>query len=197
MITPTRYWYLRHGETDWNRQGLSQGRTDIPLNATGIAQAEAAGEVLLREAQGDLRIDRIVSSPLARALRTAEIAADALAQTGPRPVLTMDVGFEEVCFGEQEGCPMGDWYDGWVKGEYTPPGAEPFEFLRERAVAALNRALAEEGNVMIVAHGALFRALRSAMNLPANVRLPNATPVVASPPPVKAEAWDLKIFSPA
>ncbi|MFT8897356.1 MAG: histidine phosphatase family protein [Acetobacter sp.] len=196
MITPTRYWYLRHGETDWNKQGLSQGRTDIPLNETGLEQARKAGGLLAQEALGDLRISRIVSSPLARALRTAEFAADALKERyGVRPVLTMDVGLEEVCFGEQEGCPMGEWYDDWVEGLYTPPGAEPFAFLRDRAVAALNRALTGQGTVLIVAHGALFRALRSAMHLPANVRLPNAVPVVAEPPEVAATPWTLKQFA--
>ncbi|NHO32388.1 histidine phosphatase family protein [Acetobacter sp. LMG 1636] len=194
-MTPMRYWYLRHGETDWNKQGLSQGRTDIPLNATGLAQAEAAGELLTGRAAGALRIDRIVSSPLMRALRTAEVAADALERVGPRPSLTVDQGLEEVCFGEQEGQSMGAWYDDWIAGHYTPPGAEPFMLLRDRAVEAVNRALGGPGTVMIVAHGALFRALRSAMHLPANVRLPNATPLVAEPPAITGTPWKLTVVS--
>ena len=38
------FWFLRHGETDWNAQGISQGNVDIPLNATGLAQARSAAE---------------------------------------------------------------------------------------------------------------------------------------------------------
>ncbi|GBR01829.1 histidine phosphatase family protein [Acetobacter oeni] len=195
MLSSTSYWYLRHGETDWNRQGLSQGRTDIPLNANGLAQAEVAGTILAEHAVQDMRIERIVSSPLTRALRTAEIAADALERSGARPSLTVDKGLEEVCFGDQEGRPMGDWYDDWIEGHYTPPGAEPFTLLRDRAVNAVNRALSGSGMVMIVAHGALFRALRSAMCLPVNVRLPNAVPVVAEPPKKNEKPWKLRVCS--
>mgnify|MGYP003704279353 CR=1 FL=1 len=42
MLENRPFWFLRHGETDWNAQGLSQGNVDIPLNATGRAQAVAA-----------------------------------------------------------------------------------------------------------------------------------------------------------
>ena len=47
MPLPRRaFWYLRHGETDWNARGLSQGNVDIPLNPVGLAQAERAAEAL-------------------------------------------------------------------------------------------------------------------------------------------------------
>lgn len=183
-LLPRPYWYLRHGQTDWNRAGLSQGRTDVPLNETGIDQAVAAGkllEVALREA-GENGITRIVCSPLERALRTATIVRDALITHGfPAFPLDVDAGLEEVCFGEQEGQPIGDWYNSWIAGEYTPPGAETFATLRQRATDAVNRATQAPGRPLIVAHGALFRALRAAMSLPANVRLPNAIPLSLEP----------------
>ncbi len=182
-ITPTPFWFLRHGETDWNAQGLSQGSTDIPLNAVGLMQARRAAETL--KAAG---IASIVASPLSRALRTAEIAAEALGL----PVET-DGDLAEVNFGEQEGQPMGDWYDDWIAGTYTPARAETFAELRARAVRAINKALRRPAPVLVVAHGALFRALRQAAGLEANVRTPNALPIRCEPPPAGGDgrAWTL------
>ena len=188
------YWYLRHGETDWNAQGRSQGRTDIPLNANGIAQAEAAGLLLAQHWRDHAPIVRIVSSPLVRARRTAEIVADQLAAHGaPRFDVALDDGLKEVCFGDEEGKPMGTWYDSWIAGEYTPPNGESFAALRARAVAAVNRALEHEGVPLIVCHGAMFRALRAAMHLKPNVRLPNATPMWVEPGPTPV--WSLSALS--
>ncbi|WP_264817893.1 histidine phosphatase family protein, partial [Acidomonas methanolica] len=48
MLLARPYWYLRHGQTDWNARDLSQGRTDVPLNATGEAQAVAAAQRVAR-----------------------------------------------------------------------------------------------------------------------------------------------------
>ena len=78
---------------------------------------------------------------------------------------------------------MGDWYDAWIAGDYTPAGAEPFAALRARIVPAVNRALATPGPgpVLVVAHGALFRAVRSAMGLAVNVRTPNGLPMWCEP----------------
>ena len=59
MIPKRPFYFLRHGETDWNFEGRYQGQSDIPLNATGIAQAHAAADRLAR-----VPIDRIVSSRL-------------------------------------------------------------------------------------------------------------------------------------
>ena len=181
-LAPRPFWYLRHGETDWNAQGLSQGRTDVALNARGIAQAAAAAALMAAHAHDHAPIARIVTSPLVRAARTAEIVAGALAERdGVRLPLLTDPELRETCFGEQEGRPMGRWYDDWIAGDYTPEGAEPFQELVSRAVAAVDRATAADGAALIVCHGAMFRALRMAMGLAANVRLPNAVPLWLSP----------------
>ncbi|MDN6714274.1 MAG: histidine phosphatase family protein [Acetobacter sp.] len=182
VLLPRPYWYLRHGQTDWNRAGLSQGRTDVPLNETGIDQAVEAGRLIEQaiRAQGAGAITRIVCSPLERAHRTAQIVRDELVAYGlPQLSLSVDEDLAEVCFGEQEGQPIADWYDDWIAEQYTPPGAEPFAELKSRAARALNRATAADGLPLVVAHGALCRALRAVMALPANVRLPNAIPLSA------------------
>lgn len=175
------FWFLRHGETDWNAEGRSQGRSDIPLNAVGLAQARRAARTL-----AGLGIATIVSSPLSRARVTAEIAAEAL-----KLPVAFDDDLQEVSFGEQEGQPMGDWYDDWIAGTYTPPGGETFAVLLARAVAATNRATARPAPVLVVAHGALFRALRLAFGHEPNVRTPNALPIRCEPPVVGEKAWTL------
>ncbi len=177
LLTTTPFWFLRHGETDWNAQNLSQGNIDIPLNPTGIAQAHAAAARLRNRG-----IASIIASPLSRAHDTALVAAKALGLD-----VTLDEGLREVSFGVQEGKPMSDWFAAWVAGEETPEGAESFADLRARGVAAVNRALVLQAPVLIVAHGALFRALRAAMGLEANVRTPNATPFWCEP----GSPWEL------
>jgi probable phosphoglycerate mutase len=180
---PTRqaFWFLRHGETDWNARDMSQGSVDVPLNANGIAQAHAAASLLVGRG-----IATIVSSPLQRARVTAEIAAEALGL----PV-SFDSDLRETAFGVKEGQPMSDWFHDWVAERSTPQGAETFSGLRLRAVAAVDRALALPPLVLIVAHGALFRSLRSAMGLSPGVRLMNAIPMLCEPPPQGGELWTL------
>ncbi len=180
VLNPIPFWFLRHGETDWNAEGRSQGRTDIPLNTVGLAQARRAAMAMV-----DRGVVTIVASPLSRALRTAEIVAEAL----NLPVST-DIELQEVAFGSEEGKPMGDWYDDWVAGGYTPEGAETFQGLHDRAVAAINRATAKPGPVMVVAHGALFRALRLALGHEPNVRTPNALPTFCAPA-ASGAVWDI------
>ncbi len=192
VLAPRRFWYLRHGETDWNARGLSQGRSDIALNANGLAQAARAAGVLAARADGFAPITGIVSSPLIRALHTAQTVEAAMVRTGHSPLpIVVDPALQEVCFGVQEGQPMGDWYDSWIAGDYTPEGAEPFDELMARAAAAVNRATESTATVLIVCHGAMFRALRAVMHLPANVRLPNAVPLWLEPGASEQAPWSL------
>lgn len=177
-LTRVAFWFLRHGETDWNVQGISQGNVDIPLNAVGLAQARAAAQRLRHRG-----IASIVASPLSRARVTAELVGETL----ELPV-QLDDGLREVAFGVQEGQVMGDWYEDWLAGNFTPEGAETFAGLRRRAVAAINRAVARPPVVLVVAHGALFRSLRAAMGLAINLRTQNAVPMFCAP---TASGWEL------
>ena len=181
MITPVKFWFLRHGETDWNTKDLSQGAVDIPLNENGLAQARSAA--LLLRGRG---IKTIISSPLSRAKVTADIAGATLGL----PV-AVDEGLREVSFGVKEGEPMEGWFPHWINGEMTPDGAESFIALKARAVAAVNRCIRGEPLVLVVAHGALFRAIRGAMGHEPNYRTRNAVPVWCEPPAEPGQPWGI------
>ncbi|MCH5324324.1 MAG: histidine phosphatase family protein [Eubacterium sp.] len=81
---------VRHGQTDWNLAGKNQGRTDIPLNATGIEQARQLAEKLK-----DIHFDCVFSSPLRRAATTAQIIHNG--------AIICDERIIERCNGELEG----------------------------------------------------------------------------------------------
>ena len=106
--------------------------------------------------------------------------------------VTLDEGLREVRFGVQEGQPMSDWFANWVAGDFTPQGAESFAELRRRAVSAVNRATTQPPAVLVVGHGALFRALRTAMGVEPLVRTPNAVPIWCEPPMRRATSWTLQ-----
>ncbi len=171
------FFFLRHGETDWNRQGLLQGSRDIPLNDTGLAQAHAAAAAL-----HGVEIATIVASPLARARRTAEIVAAARG---------LDIVFEpslaETHWGAREGTAEDGLLPKWYAGE-TPAGAEPFAKFCVRIANAVARALARPAPVLIVAHGGSFAALRETLGLPRTATLANAVPVQVVPAPWRVSA---------
>lgn len=165
------FWFLRHGETDYNAAGLSQGALDISLNATGRAQAELAGPLLA--GQG---ITAIISSPMQRTVETTEIINDFL-----RLPVRYEPDLREVIFGGMEGKPLLPWFPEWLEGRYTPPGAESFAQVLTRVETAMTRILPAPGPLLIVAHGGVFRALRDLMGLPKQGLTPNAVPLHCIP----------------
>ncbi len=173
------FWFLRHGETDWNLANRTQGSTDIPLNATGIAQAQAAAGLL--RGQG---IVTLVCSPLGRARHTANIIGAVLGLTPEvRP------GLREASFGVHEGEVMGTWFATWVAGEVVPERGESFAEVQARAIAAMNDVLAGPGPALIVGHGGFFRTVRAAMGFTAAVRTPNGVPLRCTP---DGDAWRME-----
>lgn len=151
MLPDRPFFFLRHGETDWNLRGLAQGRRDIPLNDTGRRQArEAAASATA------LNIQRIVTSPLSRAEETARTVGAAI---GIEP--EHDPGLMECSFGEREGEPAGDWFRDWLAGRILIPGADICaDFIDQRAGRIASIIAADDRPTLIVAHGVVYRGIQ-------------------------------------
>jgi broad specificity phosphatase PhoE len=174
MTFPHPFYFLRHGQTDWNASGRTQGQLDSQLDATGRTQAKRAAEILRGEP-----VARIVASPLARARHTAEAVAEA---KGLEVIL--DEGLMECHLGEHQGGPHGPWLAEYWAGAYDPPGGERFEDFAARVWEAMARAVALGPDTLIVAHGGLWLAAQLHVRVtPDLARMPNALPLRVTPEP--------------
>jgi len=163
----TRVVAVRHGETAWNAAARLQGQLDIPLNATGRAQAARAGRALAHEG-----IEAIWSSDLARARQTAEAIADAVAaETGaPRLAVEVDAGLRERGFGVFEGHAYAEVDARWPAEalrwrrrdpDFAPDGGESLVAFGARCLGAAARLAARHPGetVLLVAHGGVMDCL--------------------------------------
>ena len=178
MLTETTFYYLRHGETDWNKERRMQGATDIPLNATGVAQAHRA-----KEALRDCHVKTICCSPLSRAYDTAVIVNEVLGAE-----LVVVDGLQECSFGVWEGEVRADWYTDWRYQGVTPEGAETYDAFTKRALAAVNECLLNKGPVMIVGHGGVYWPVRERTSGTEGT-IPNAVPIRHDPPNGVGSTW--------
>jgi len=148
-------YFVRHGETDWTEAKKLQGRTDIPLNETGIKQVET-----MRDELKGIDFAVIFTSPLVRARQTAEIIAEAHEDA---PFVVVDELMERS-FGNYEGQDSrtedGDYppyyYDLWNKNFVDTSDAEKIPDLEKRVFGFLKRLgeqyLGDE-NILVAAHG--------------------------------------------
>ena len=160
----TTLYLARHGQTDYNRDGIVQGRgVDLSLNATGRAQADRLADRL-----ADLPLDAIYASELKRAQETAVVVAR------HHPHLTVHhVGdFDEMAWGVWEGktreeddveAVFEEAYRRWAAGEYAYriEGGESILEVQARALRGIEGVLArhEGETVLVVSHGRLLRVL--------------------------------------
>jgi broad specificity phosphatase PhoE len=141
-------WLVRHAETEWSRSGRHTGRTDVPLTESGRARARA-----VRDRLAGRTFALVLSSPLSRARETAELA-------GLEPQLRDDL--VEFDYGEYEGITTAEIREqrpGWDLWRDGSPGGETAEQVGERVDRVIEEALAAGGDVAIVAHGHVLRAL--------------------------------------
>ena len=157
---------VRHGETDWNRQGRFQGQIDIPLNANGQRQAEAAGRAL-----ATVHIDRAYTSAMARPRQTAE----AILRAHPGVPLTSSQGLVEIGHGLWEGRLESEIADGWpellASWKQAPqtvqmPEGENLQQVWDRSLQTWQRmasTLASGETALVVAHDAVNKTILCAL----------------------------------
>lgn len=149
--------YVRHGETDWNSLSLIQGRTDIPLNENGLKQAEATRDLLK-----DIHIDIIYSSPLSRAMKTAEIINES-----HHCQIIKDERLLEECYGKLEGTPRDKgnaaYQEHRVLFATRYPGGESYFDVAHRIYGFLDEMKQKHAgkSILIVAHGGISRLFES------------------------------------
>jgi probable phosphoglycerate mutase len=142
-------WLLRHAETEWSKSGQHTGRTDIPLTDEGRTVARA-----LRERVAGHTFAAVFSSPLARARETAELAG--LQVTGLRDeLMEWDYGDYEGLTTPEIRASRPDWYL-WRDGAR---GGESPDDVAARCDRIIAEVQAIDGDVALVAHGHILRAL--------------------------------------
>lgn len=145
---------VRHGETDWNRDGRLQGKTDIPLNSVGILQARQCRDYL-ENAQWDV----VISSPLARAKQTALIINEKM-----QLPFSERKAFIERDYGDAEGLNIDERLLQFPDKIYSNQEERPA--LIERILVGLEKLVHDWPNkrIILVAHGAVINAILSVLS---------------------------------
>lgn len=179
----TEIWLVRHGETPWNAERRVQGWEDVPLNDTGIGQAQALGRHLAQLRDAGTAIDAIYSSDLKRAHQTARIVAESL---GLEPRL--ESGVRERHYGVLQGLIFNAMQEHQPEAtaiwqsrepEAALPGGESLGAFHRRVVSAVD-AIARRHpgeRIMVVSHGGAMDIIwRHAHNI--DLRAPRAAPLL-------------------
>ncbi|MBE0488643.1 MAG: histidine phosphatase family protein [Halomonas sp.] len=165
MLLARPFVFIRHGETQLNREQRICGRSDVPLTVLGEAQARQAAAWL------DRPWSRVVTSTLQRAWRTAELAV-------PGQEAMRLSGLDERDWGRLDQLRLTQQ----PAYEATPPGGESWADFQVRVLAALNVVLASVEMPLVVAHSGVFRVIRAQLiGTPNGPRLANATPYLVRP----------------
>jgi probable phosphoglycerate mutase len=161
-------YYVRHGETDWNKAARAQGHSDIPLNDTGRGQARRNG-ARLRALIGERPTLPFVASPLSRTRETMEIVRGELGL--PADDYRVDDRIKELGFGVCEGMSWKDYVTD-LRGVYERDGIDPWGWAAEggesyaNGVARVTSFIEElDRDTVVVAHGGVSRCIHAALGV--------------------------------
>jgi broad specificity phosphatase PhoE len=165
-VNSSLFYFVRHGETDWNAERRLQGQLDTPLNDVGRLQSAQSGSILRGLIAAGRKVPAhfaFISSPLSRARETMEILRDALGL--PRKGYTVEPRLTELSFGRWEGLtfPQVRALDGLVlvlrerdKWNFVVPQGESYAQL---LIRVREWQTSVEGDVIVAAHGGVARVL--------------------------------------
>ena len=144
---------IRHGETEWNKQKRRQGRRDVPLNEDGRAQMRRCGELL-----SSLSVDAILTSPLSRAVESAEILSEHLGFE--KNDIRREPGFIERDFGDIDGMTQAELRAYRARGG-NQEHIEPLYQVRSRMMQAILQVARQKKHrhVLIVSHSAAIKSV--------------------------------------
>ena len=148
-VSDTELWLVRHGETEWSREGRHTSVTDLPLTEAGVAVAKTLAERL-----DGLEFGLVLTSPRQRARRTAELAGFA----GPR----VEPGLVEWDYGDYEGLTteqIRESEPGWTVWTHPCPGGETTGQVAARLDRVVAEIRAHGGRALVFGHGHALRAL--------------------------------------
>ena len=146
--TPQEVWLVRHGETEWSRDGKHTSFSDIPLTENGVEVARTLGERL-----GGTPFDLVLTSPRQRARRTAELAGF--------PDAHVEEDLVEWGYGEYEGITTVEirrTVPGWTVWSHPTPGGETAEQVTKRLDRVLGKVRTHGGRCLLFGHGHALRA---------------------------------------
>jgi phosphoserine phosphatase len=158
---PTRIVLVRHGQTAWNREIRFRGRTDLPLDAVGLKQAEATGRYIAAR----WPVVAVYASPLSRAMQTAEAIARAhdLAVRPSDALLDVDFGEWQGHSPDEVAQQYPDLLQAWRDKPHTVhfPGGENLDIVRSRVVAGLDEVIARHAGktVALVGHAVVNQVM--------------------------------------
>ena len=180
LFPPIPFYFVRHGETNWNRENRVMGQKDIPLNRKGIEQAKHAAETLK-----SINFTLILSSPLIRALKTATIISDQI----HKPIVLIN-GLKECSLGIREGDIKGAWLEEWKHGALIESAESYAEFII-RIQKTFKEALSHPSPVLIVAHNAVYGGIQEVLKLQKH-DIGNGVPFYHLPPSPSTPFWSVR-----
>jgi probable phosphoglycerate mutase len=193
----TRILLIRHGQTEWNRVERFRGQADVPLNETGLAQAEATG----RRVAQTWRPVAVYSSPLSRAVKTAEAVArhfDLSVQIHP--------ALADIDYGDWQGLTpdearqrwpeeIDNWYNHPERARI--PNGETLTELRQRAMRTVGELIANHADdtIVLVGHTVINRVILLGMLGLGNERFWRLRQDTCAINVIEAEAGDFTLVS--